>query len=641
MAVTGDRISGGRPRPASSTPDAGDRGGRPRRARRWRPGFIDIHTHYDAQILWDGDLTPSSWHGVTSVVMGNCGFGVAPTLPEHRDTIVRTLENVEGMSMEALEEGIDWCFETFPEYLDAIDERPKRLNVGAFVGHSPLRLFVLGGEERPATDDEVATMRGLLREAMRGRRHRLLDVAPARTTRARTAGRCRAASPRSTRSTRSTVGAGRGWARASLEVSIGPGLFVDQFSELAVQYGVPVTWTALVARADKPGAALRTVERGAALPGEVYPQIACRPIVMQIGHGRPHARSARSTSGRRCSPCPRDERADLYRDASWRDRARPTTLEAWSPPLVEDRASRRRTRTATLVGVPLDELAAERGTTPFDLMLDLALADELATRFRVVMDNDGDDEIGELLADKRTLLGLSDAGAHASQLCDACYSTHLLGHWVRERKALSLEDAVWRLTGHPHQAFRIPERGPGAGGLLRRPRRLRSRHRRHARPSSGSHDQPGGADRLVVRSTGVEHMWVNGVADPRRAARTSPASPPAGCSAADDASSRARNRRRYDASATARVCVDVLRSTMTVTDLYYDPYDYAIDAESVSGVEAAARRGAGLLERAARVLRAEPLRRRAQRAARHRHVPVGSRDRAGDDRATSPTRTSR
>src|SRR4051794_31729881 len=129
------------------------------------PGFIDIHTHYDAQILWDGDLTPSSWHGVTTVVMGNCGFGVAPTRPEHRDTIVRTFENVEGMSTDALEAGIEWCFETFPEYLAAVDHRAKRLNVGAFVGHSTLRLFVLGGEERAATEQEVATMCDLLREA--------------------------------------------------------------------------------------------------------------------------------------------------------------------------------------------------------------------------------------------------------------------------------------------------------------------------------------------------------------------------------------------------------------------------------------------------------------------------------------------
>src|SRR4051794_10979897 len=164
VAVTGDRITGvaapGELNPDADT-DVVDLDGLT-----LAPGFIDVHTHYDAQILWDGDLTPSSWHGVTSVVMGNCGFGVAPTRSEHRDVIVRTFENVEGMSMEALNEGIDWCFETFPQYLAALEQRRKRINVGAFVGHSTLRLFVVGPEERAATEDEVASMSGLLREAM-------------------------------------------------------------------------------------------------------------------------------------------------------------------------------------------------------------------------------------------------------------------------------------------------------------------------------------------------------------------------------------------------------------------------------------------------------------------------------------------
>src|SRR5215467_11265714 len=163
VAVTGDRITAVAP-PGSLAPAP------PARVLDLdglvlAPGFIDIHTHYDAQILWDADLTPSSWHGVTSVVMGNCGFGVAPARPAHRDVIVRTLENVEGMAMEALEAGIDWCFETYPEYLRAIDARPKRLNVGAFIGHTPLRLFVVGTDERPATPDEVAAMQAVVREA--------------------------------------------------------------------------------------------------------------------------------------------------------------------------------------------------------------------------------------------------------------------------------------------------------------------------------------------------------------------------------------------------------------------------------------------------------------------------------------------
>jgi N-acyl-D-aspartate/D-glutamate deacylase len=164
-----------------------------------------------------------------------------------------------------------------------------------------------------------------------------------------------------------------------------------------------------------------------------------------------------------------------------------------------------------LAGVTMDRLAARRGTTPFDLMLDLALDDHLATRFRVVMDNDGDDEIGDLLADKRTLLGLSDAGAHASQLCDACFSTHLLGHWVRERKAISLEDAVWRLTGQPQQALRLAGRGLVRAGFYADLVAFDA-ETVGTTPLERVYDQPGGADRLLVGSTGIEHMWVNGVA---------------------------------------------------------------------------------------------------------------------------------
>jgi N-acyl-D-amino-acid deacylase len=471
------------------------------------PGFIDIHTHYDAQILWDGDLTPSSWHGVTSVVMGNCGFGIAPTRPDHREIIVRTLENVEGMSMESLDAGIDWCFETFPEYLAALDRRRKRLNVGAYVGHSPVRLFVLGGEERAASADEVDQMRAIVRQAMQAG---AIGFSTSRQPNHQGAfGRpvpSRFADVDEVYALTEVLGElGKG----AVQVSIGPGLFVNQFSDLAVKYGVPVTWTALVARADKPGAALRTTDRGGALPGEVYPQIACRPIVMQTSLADPTP-LGEIDEWKEVLARPRTERAAIYRDLAWRDRARPTTLDGWShrwPKIsVEETRAHRE-----LAGIPLDRLAAERGTTPFDVMLDLALAEGLETRFRVVMDNDGEDEIGTLLADKRTLLGLSDAGAHASQLCDACFSTDLLGHWVRDRKALSLEDAVWRLTGHPHQAFRIADRGMVREGFYADlvafdPDTV------GCSPVERVRDQPGGADRLVVRSTGIEHVWVNGTA---------------------------------------------------------------------------------------------------------------------------------
>lgn len=471
------------------------------------PGFIDIHTHYDAQILWDGDLTPSSWHGVTSVVMGNCGFGVAPTKPEHRDIIVRTLENVEGMSADALNSGIDWCFETFPEYMAAIGARRKRLNVGAFCGHTPLRLYVLGGEEREATEDEVTEMQRLLRQALDAG---ALGFSTSRQPAHQGAyGRpvpSRFAAVDEVDAMAAVLGeTGKGM----MAISIGPGLFINEFSSLAVRHGIPITWTALVTRTDKPGAALRTVSRAGALPGEVYPQIACRPIVMQITMTDPTP-LGQIDEWKEVLALPRNARAALYQDDSWRDRARPATLKAWEArwPKVSVQET---TAHGDVTGVPLDELAQARGTTPFDLLLDLALADGMATRFRVVLENDADDEIGDLLADKRTILGLSDAGAHASQLCDACYSTDLLGHWVREQGALSLEDAVWRLTGHPAAAFRIAERGVVREGYFADlvafdPATV------GATSLERVYDQPGGADRLIARGTGVRHMWVNGLA---------------------------------------------------------------------------------------------------------------------------------
>ncbi len=473
------------------------------------PGFIDIHTHYDAQVLWDPDLTPSCWHGVTTVAMGNCGFGIAPTRPEHRSTIARTLENVEGMSAEALEAGIPWGFETFPEYLDTLDGIPKRINVGAFIGHTPLRLYVMGDDaiERAATDDEVEDMRRAVLEAMAAG---ALGFATSRSpTHAGAGGRPVPSRLAEVDEVFRIADALREAGKGVVQVTPGPGLFLDEFASLSTGLGLPVTWTALLTGFGARGTATALAERTAALGGEVWPQIACRPLVMQVALEDPFP-IAMLPSVKEVLAVPRGERAGIYADQAWRERARPEVSKAWekrwSKMSIEETG-----RHHALRGRTVAELAEERGVEPFDVLVDLSLEDDLRTRFQVVLLNDDEVEVAELLQDKRTVLGLSDAGAHASQLCDACFSTHLLGYWSRQRRTLSLEEAVWRLTGHPAQVFRLEGRG-----LLREgyaadlvafdPENIGTTEARR------TWDLPAGADRLVVDSLGIEHVWVGGVA---------------------------------------------------------------------------------------------------------------------------------
>ena len=470
------------------------------------PGFVDCHTHYDAQVLWDPDLTPSCWHGVTTVVMGNCGFGIAPTRPDDRETIARTLENVEGMSVEALAAGIPWTFETFPEYLEAVEQSSLRLNTAVMVGHTPLRLYVMGDDatERAATPDEVARMKALVGEAMdAGAVGFATSQSPAHAGAHGKPVPSRLAEPSEIFEIGDAL-AQRD--RGVFAITAGPGFFVDEMADLSKQTGRPVTWTSLAARATSP-TAVETLERQAALGGDVWPQVACRPIVMQVtlADPGPFVRAEAFTEILAVSD---EKRADLYRDADWRARARVDMDKRFGARW--DRISVQETEVHhDLVGRPMSELAEQRGVHPLDVMVDLALADGLVTRFRFVLANDDEADLAAALQDERSLLGLSDAGAHASQLCDAVFSTYLLEHWVRETGTLTLEQAVWRLTGHPASVFGLADRGRIAPGFAadlvafdpatvgpEAPKRV--------------HDLPAGADRLVARSRGIAHVWVNG-----------------------------------------------------------------------------------------------------------------------------------
>jgi N-acyl-D-aspartate/D-glutamate deacylase len=480
------------------------------------PGFVDIHTHYDAQILWDRMLSISPWHGVTTVVIGNCGFGVAPTRPQHRELILRTLEKVEGMSFDALTAGIgdDWPFETFPEYLDAIERRGAAINVGVLLGHTPLRLYVMGeaATERAATPEETERMRALVGEALAAG---AVGLATSKSpTHVGWAGRPVPSRLAELDELRALAGALKAAGAGILQATLGRGLLFDELGQLAAETGRPVSWTALLAGAGGPGShrgALERALRQQRAGQQVIPQVSCRPLNFEFQWKEPFPFESMKLFAP-ISSADLVGKLRIYRDPEFRRVFRESTdtgfgraLAAWwqrtwiaSAPTEPGLAER-----------PLAEVARERGLHPLDLALDLGIASELEARFRVAIMNVDEDDVAELLRAPHTVLGLSDAGAHASQLCDACFSTHLLGHWVREKGTLGLEQAVHMLTARPAEVFGLADRGRLAEGW---PADVVVFDEANvgASPLRRVHDQPGGADRLVSDGLGIDAVIVAG-----------------------------------------------------------------------------------------------------------------------------------
>ena len=474
------------------------------------PGFIDIHTHYDAQLFWDRMLTISPWHGVTSIVMGNCGFGIAPTRPSDRELILRTLENVEGMSIDALQAGVgeDWPFETFPEFLDAVEARGTAINVGALLGHTPVRLYVMGEEstEREARPDEIAQMERIVRDALEAG---AIGFASSQSpTHVGYRGRpvpSRAASVQEITTLATQLGrAGHG----VLQATVGPGFFVKELATLQSKIDRPVSWTALLAGLLGPGSHRALLEEHEKLQSqglEVIPQVSCRPLMFEFQFKAPFIFESMKLFAP-VSAADLEGKKRIYADPKFRARFReargfgtrwPSVVVASVPNAPE------------LTERPLGSLARERGVHPVDLALDLALESDLEARFRMAVMNTDEDEVAELLTHPATMLGLSDAGAHASQLCDACFATHLLGHWVREKEVLSLEQAVRLLTSRSAEVFGLRDRGRLATGLAADvvvfdPDSV------GCTPLRRVYDQPGGADRLISDATGIAAVIVNG-----------------------------------------------------------------------------------------------------------------------------------
>ena len=489
------------------------------------PGFVDGHTHMDAQICWDPLGTCSSCHGVTSVVMGNCGFTLAPSRSDARELVVRNLERAEDISAAAMAEGIDWDWETYPEYLDALERLPKGINYAGYVGHSALRTFVMGERafEEAASDDDLEGMKRELRAGLaagavgfttsRTRQHQTSDDRPVAS---------RLAEWDEVRALVGVVGEAPGGlfelanedapqtdpeARAE---------YCERLERLATDTGAAICFgvgsTRHAPESWRPW--MEMIERSSLAGGRMFAQVHARRFDIMLSFkgqlpfdALPEWRELRrqpleEQRKRLLDPA---RRARLVRSAHAADYGNAIGAEARKPDfdwvfVMES---------ALGPHPSLGKTARERGLDPVELMIDLALESDFERCFLQPIANEVPEQVLTLMKHPRSVVTFSDAGAHVSQISDCSIPTHLLGHWVRNEQALTLEEAIRMLSFENATAFGLHDRGLVreafvADLVVFDPDRIAPSLPRI------EHDLPGGARRLVQRSEGIAATVVAG-----------------------------------------------------------------------------------------------------------------------------------
>jgi N-acyl-D-aspartate/D-glutamate deacylase len=484
------------------------------------PGIVDIHTHYDAQLTWDPFATPSTALGVTTVVIGNCGFTIAPCRPGDRDLTLRNLTHVEGMSLDALRAGVAWDFETYPQFLDAMERRGVVPNVGSFVGHSSVRTYVLGADatKRPANEAEIAEMRRLVVEAVRAG-----AIGFATSTLEQHNGEngipmpSRLADEREMLALTGALGeAGRG----VFMLTKGMTSTIPWLESISARNGRPVMIAAMFVDPGDPTRVFKEVseiEAARQRGRELWAQVGCFPLGMEFTLRHPYPLEAFLAWRPAIEATNEADYRRVLTDPSFRKKLKEEAATTGVPNRFSNKTwphltimTVTRPEHQSLVGRTIGQLAAESGRDPFDVFLDFGLDGELDAMFDCKLFNTDETEVRKLLRHPNAAVALSDAGAHLSFLCDAGFGLHLFGHWARDRKDLTLEEAVKRVTSDVASAYRIKDRGritPGAWAdlLLFDPRTVGRGPKRRV------HDLPTGADRLDTPAVGVHGVWVNGV----------------------------------------------------------------------------------------------------------------------------------
>lgn len=489
------------------------------------PGFVDGHTHMDAQVFWDPIGSCSCYHGVTSVVMGNCGFTLAPCREEEADLVFRNLECAEDIARESMIEGIRWRWETYPEYLDVLDALPKGINYAGYIGHSALRTYVMGERafSEPAGEDDLARMAAIVTEAVRaGAMGFTTSRSPNHQTADHKPVASRAASWDEVRAIVRAMGeTGAGMFEIAGERT-GPEPdrirdYHERLKALSVETGVPVTWGMFASRhaPELWRQYFDLLDETAEAGGRMFAQVHSRSLNVLYTFesytpfdGWDVWRDVRALPldeqrVKLADPTLHAKLVDIASRPSERHATRGVTLPPpdWDWLFVMDSMTQRNRSLA--------ELAAERGVAPAQAFIDIALEGDLKTLFRHPINNEVDADVLAMMKHPRSVVTFSDSGAHVSQIMDSSLQTHIFSHWVREKQALTLEEAVRMVTFEPATHWGLHDRGllrVGFAGdvTVFDPERI------GPRMPEIVHDLPGGAKRFRQTANGIAATVVNG-----------------------------------------------------------------------------------------------------------------------------------
>jgi N-acyl-D-amino-acid deacylase len=490
------------------------------------PGLVDAHTHMDAQVFWDALGTCSCWHGVTSVVMGNCGFSLAPCGEKDKLLVMRNLERAEDISPEAMEAGIKWSWTTFAEYLDAVDRLPKGINYAAYMGHSALRTYVMGERafDEKATSEDLTMMREELRNAIRAG---AIGFTTSRTSNHQTPdGRPVASRLANWDEVRGLVGVmgelGAGIFEIAGEDTGAQGERLDDYlarlKALAVDTSVPVTFGMFSSRRapDYWRRYFKMADEAADAGGRMFIQVHSRSLNVLLSF-ETNMPFDRIPAWREIRKLPLAEQEAALRNPETRralvaaaherqeDQAKAVGAEArmggfkWIFPLDKPTPPYR----------SIAEIAEAEHKDPIDVMIDLALEKNLKRFFMQTLVNENQDHVLEMMKNKRSVVTFSDSGAHVSQIMDSSLQTHVLSHWVREKQALTLEEAIRLLSFVPAYHWGLKGRGLLREGnvadvIIFDPDKIAPKLPELA------HDLPAGARRLKQKSDGLLATVVGG-----------------------------------------------------------------------------------------------------------------------------------